>query len=131
MHADGYTRQLMVLLLNWTLTWRNRCLINTFTLDSQGSCAYDASEDCLRWTIKNFPSEKEFFLRANLHLPSVKAEDVVTGRGPPINIKFEIPYNVPSGLQVRYFKVFERSNYAALPWVRYITRSGNYDFRLP
>ena len=97
----------------------------------QGSCSYDASEDVLRWTIKNFPSDKEFLLRANVQLPSVKAEDVVTGRGPPIRLKFEIPYNVPSGLQVRYFKVFERSNYAALPWVRYITRSGAYEFRMP
>ena len=98
--------------------------------DLQGTCAYDASEDVLRWTIKNYPSDKEFILRANVQLPSVKAEEVITGRGPPIRLKFEIPYNVPSGLQVRYFKVFERSNYAALPWVRYITRSGSYDFRM-
>jgi AP-1 complex subunit mu len=96
----------------------------------QGTCSYDATEDALKWTIKNYPSDKEFLLRANVQLPSVKAEEAVTGRGPPIRLKFDIPYNVPSGLQVRYFKVFERSSYAALPWVRYITRSGSYEFRM-
>eukprot|EP00892_Ulva_mutabilis_P005767 jgi/Ulvmu1/3562/UM166_0016.1 len=72
---------------------------NPVTKQNAGSCAYDATEDCLRWTIKNFPSDKEFFLRANLHLPSVKSEETITGRGPPIRVTFEIPYNVPSGLQ--------------------------------
>jgi AP-1 complex subunit mu len=73
---------------------------NQHALWLQGSCIYDASEDCLRWTIKNFPSDKEFMLRASIQLPSVKSEDATSGRGPPIRLKFEIPYNVPSGLQV-------------------------------
>jgi hypothetical protein len=41
------------------------------------------------------------------------------------------PQQQRRAVQVRYFKVFERSNYAALPWVRYITRSGSYEFRMP
>jgi hypothetical protein len=44
----------------------------------------------------------------------------------PINIKFEIPYFTVSGIQVRYLKVVEKSGYQALPWVRYITRGGDY-----
>lgn len=97
----------------------------------QGNCVYDSVDDSIVWTIKAFPSHKEFFLRASFKLPSVKAEEASKGRGPPIRMKFEIPYNVPSGMQVRYFKVFERSNYSALPWVRYITKSGEYEFRMP
>lgn len=104
---------------------------NPVTKQNAGSCQYEAESDVMVWTIKSFPSHKEFFLRASFRLPTVASETPATGRGPPIRLTFEIPYNVPSGLQVRYFKVFERSNYAALPWVRYITRSGNYEFRMP
>ena len=49
---------------------------------------------------------------------------------PPISVKFEVPYFTVSGIQVRYLKIVERSGYAALPWVRYITQSGNYEIRV-
>ena len=45
-------------------------------------------------------------------------------------VKFEIPYFTVSGVQVRYLKVVEKSGYQALPWVRYITVSGNYEIRM-
>ena len=48
----------------------------------------------------------------------------------PINIKFEIPYFTVSGIQVRYLKVVEKSGYQALPWVRYITKNGDYQLRM-
>ena len=72
------------------------------------------------------------------------AEDTETR--PPINVKFEIPYFTTSGIQVphpmlappcltrgaqvRYLKIIEKSGYQALPWVRYISQSGEYCFRL-
>lgn len=50
----------------------------------------------------------------------------------PISVKFEIPYFAVSGLQVRYLKVEEpRLKYQSLPWVRYLTQSGEYQIRLP
>ena len=54
-----------------------------------------------------------------------------TDKRPPISIKFEIPYFTTSGIQVRYLKIQERSGYAALPWVRYITQNGDYQMRMP
>ena len=48
---------------------------------------------------------------------------------PPIQVQFEIPYFTTSGVQVRYLKVVEKSGYTALPWVRYITRNGDYQIR--
>ena len=33
-------------------------------------------------------------------------------------------------VQVRYLKIIERSGYQALPWVRYITQSGDYQIRI-
>jgi AP-1 complex subunit mu len=44
---------------------------------------------------------------------------------------FEIPYHAASGMHVRYLKIVERSGYAALPWVRYVTQQGDYLIRMP
>jgi AP-1 complex subunit mu len=73
----------------------------------------------------------------------------------PINVKFEIPYFTTSGIQVRYLKIIEpkvcpsdpvpifphilmltrpfalQLQYSSLPWVRYITQSGDISVRLP
>ena len=51
---------------------------------------------------------------------------------PPISMTFEVPFD-PSGLKVRYLKVFEsKLNYSdtdVVKWVRYIGRSGLYETR--
>ncbi|KAL2764335.1 AP-1 complex subunit mu-2 isoform 2, partial [Daubentonia madagascariensis] len=70
---------------------------------------------------------KEYLMRAHFGLPSVEKEEM-EGR-PPIGVKFEIPYFTVSGIQVRYMKIIEKSGYQALPWVRYITQSGDYQLR--
>ena len=50
----------------------------------------------------------------------------------PIGVKFEIPYFTTSGIQVRYLKIIEpKLQYPSLPWVRYITQSGDIAVRLP
>ena len=70
----------------------------------------------------------------------------------PISVKFEIPYFTTSGIQVRYLKIIEpkvsrqgeryprlqktiltcsQLQYPSLPWVRYITQSGDIAVRLP
>uniref|UniRef100_A0A669CYE7 AP-1 complex subunit mu-2 n=1 Tax=Oreochromis niloticus TaxID=8128 RepID=A0A669CYE7_ORENI len=70
---------------------------------------------------------KEFLMRAHFGLPSVENEEMESK--PPITVKFEIPYFTVSGIQVRYMKIIEKSGYQALPWVRYITQSGDYQLR--
>ncbi|KFY90762.1 hypothetical protein V498_05844 [Pseudogymnoascus sp. VKM F-4517 (FW-2822)] len=89
-------------------------------------------------------------MRAELGLPSVKGDDeqgggmmggfggsmggVGGGKGAkrPISVKFEIPYFTTSGIQVRYLKIIEpKLQYPSLPWVRYITQSGDIAVRLP
>ena len=66
-------------------------------------------------------------MRAHFGLPSIQDEDQAAK--PPISVKFEIPYFTVSGIQVRYLKIIEKSGYQALPWVRYITTSGDYLIR--
>ncbi|XP_043098394.1 adaptor related protein complex 1 subunit mu 3 isoform X3 [Puntigrus tetrazona] len=70
---------------------------------------------------------KEFMMRAHFGLPSVESDELEAKR--PITVKFEIPYFTVSGIQVRYLKIIEKSGYQALPWVRYITQSGDYQLR--
>jgi len=91
---------------------------------STGSVHYAPERSAFVWKIKQLGGGREFLMRAHFGLPSVKnAEDVE--RRPPITVKFEIPYFTVSGIQVRYLKIVEKSGYQALPWVRYITQSGD------
>ncbi|KAF6157456.1 hypothetical protein GIB67_004394 [Kingdonia uniflora] len=104
--------------------------INPIIRSSMGSAAYAPEKDALLWKIKSFPGGKEYMLRAEFSLPSISAEEAAPERKPPIRVKFEIPYFTVSGIQVRYLKVIEKSGYHALPWVRYITKAGEYELRL-
>jgi AP-1 complex subunit mu len=114
---------------------------------SAGAATYEPARSALVWRIKAFQGGKEHVLRCRVALPSVQADDGGSGTGPggggpggrggppskppPIRVKFEIPYFTVSGLQVRYLKVVDKSGYAALPWVRYITEAGEYEVRMP
>uniref|UniRef100_A0A8C4S8W5 Adaptor related protein complex 1 subunit mu 3 n=1 Tax=Erpetoichthys calabaricus TaxID=27687 RepID=A0A8C4S8W5_ERPCA len=94
---------------------------------STGSAKWVPEKNVVVWTIKSFPGGKEFLMRAHFGLPSVDSEEL-EGK-PPITVNFEIPYFTVSGIQVRYLKIIEKSGYQALPWVRYITQSGDYQIR--
>lgn len=91
-----------------------------------GSVHYAPEQAAIVWKIKQFGGAKEFLMRAELGLPSVRGDDEhgggMTGGfggsmggvgGPgkgakrPIQVKFEIPYFTTSGIQVRYLKITE------------------------
>lgn len=90
-----------------------------------GSVHYAPEKSAIIWKIKQFGGGKEFLMRAELGLPSVKGDDEHgggmtggfggsmggaqgTGKGKrPISVKFEIPYFTTSGIQVRYLKIIE------------------------
>lgn len=94
-----------------------------------GSAKYVPEESKMIWSIKHFPGGKEFVMLASFKLPSIDAIEYVD-QWPPIKIKFEIPYFTASGIQVRYLRIVDKSGYQALPWVRYITKAGDYNLRL-
>jgi AP-1 complex subunit mu len=90
-----------------------------------GTVHYAPEKSAIIWKIKQFGGGKEFLMRAELGLPSVKGDDErgggmtggfggsMGGAGSigkskrPINVKFEIPYFTTSGIQVRYLKITE------------------------
>lgn len=50
---------------------------------------------------------------------------------PPIDVDFQVLMFTASGLLVRFLKVFEKSNYSSVKWVRYLTKaSGTYQIRV-
>lgn len=96
-----------------------------------GSVHYAPEKSAIVWKIKQFAGGKEFLMRAELGLPSVKEAEPERKKR-PISVKFEIPYFTTSGIQVRYLKIIEpKLQYPSLPWVRYITQSGDITVRLP
>jgi hypothetical protein len=89
-----------------------------------GTVHYAPETSSIVWKIKQFGGDKEFLMRAELGLPSVRGDDdkgggmmggfggsmggVGGGKGKrPISVKFEIPYFTTSGIQVRYLKIIE------------------------
>src|SRR6195952_5404404 len=89
-----------------------------------GSVHYTPETSSIVWKIKQFGGGKEFLMRAELGLPSVRGDDdkgggmmggfggsvggVGAGKAKrPIPAKFEIPYVTTSGIQVLYLKIIE------------------------
>ena len=50
---------------------------------------------------------------------------------PPIDVDFQVLMFTSSGLIVRFLKVFEKSSYQSVKWVRYLTKAnGGYQIRV-
>ncbi|KAE9406606.1 clathrin assembly protein AP47 [Gymnopus androsaceus JB14] len=100
-----------------------------------GSASYAPDKSAFVWKLKKLPGGKDYTMRAELSLPTVRSSDVdyalaaEKGQRQPITVKFEIPYFTVSGIKVRYLKTIEKSGYQAVPWVRYITQNGDYSLR--
>lgn len=94
---------------------------------SMGTVTYVPDLEGIKWSIRQMPGSKEATMRATFGLPSVGSDDAEAQkwRKRTVTTRYEIPYFTVSGIQVRYLKVIEKSGYEALPWVRYITQSGN------
>ena len=69
-------------------------------------------------------------MTCTFQVPTVRIEDPDKHLKRPIQVSFEIPYFTVSGLQVRYMKIVEKSGYEAVPWVRYMTKNGEYSIRI-
>lgn len=63
-----------------------------------GTVKYVPEKSAFIWTLKQFPGGREFVMRAQFGLPSVRTD--TTDKKTPISINFEIPYYTTSGIQV-------------------------------
>nr|KAF6377160.1 adaptor related protein complex 2 subunit mu 1 [Myotis myotis] len=116
-----------------TLPWSSNSPLNTSGVQvicMKGKAKYKASENAIVWKIKRMAGMKESQISAEIEL--LPTNDKKKWARPPISMNFEVPF-APSGLKVRYLKVFEpKLNYSdhdVIKWVRYIGRSGIYETR--
>jgi len=93
-----------------------------------GKAKYNASQQAIIWKIKKFPGDASYIFKGEAKM-LVSMEEKTWSR-PPITMEFQVPMFTSSGLHVRFMKVFERSNYETIKWVRYMTRAGQYQIRI-
>ncbi|RCH83381.1 hypothetical protein CU098_004837, partial [Rhizopus stolonifer] len=96
---------------------------------SGGKAKYAPSENCIIWKISRFQGQAEFHLSGEAVLSSMTHKRVWSR--PPISMDFQVLMFTSSGLLVRFLKVFEKSGYQSVKWVRYMTKAGSYQIRLP
>ncbi|GAA0153711.1 membrane traffic protein [Lithospermum erythrorhizon] len=95
---------------------------------TSGRAKYNPAFDCLVWKIRKFPGQTEPTLSAEVELISTMTEKKSWNR-PPIEMEFQVPMFTASGLRFRFLKVWEKSGYNTVEWVRYITKAGSYEIR--
>jgi AP-4 complex subunit mu-1 len=104
--------------------------LSNSTDPSRSTTEYSEQDKRMLWTIRKFPggSEMSIRIRITLDIPVTVAQKKEFG---PISMNFEIPmYNI-SNLQVRYLRISETDkSYNPHRWVRYITQSSSYVYRL-
>ncbi|KAG8954457.1 hypothetical protein FRC04_011784 [Tulasnella sp. 424] len=94
-----------------------------------GKAKYTPSENVLLWKIPRMQGGTEATLTAIADLTSTTNQK--PWARPPIDVDFQVLMLTASGLSVRYLKVFEKTNYHSVKWVRYLTKaSGTYQIRI-
>ncbi|KAL1860160.1 clathrin associated protein complex medium subunit [Paecilomyces lecythidis] len=94
---------------------------------SQGRAKYEPEHNNIVWKIPRFSGQSEYVLTAEATLTSMTHQKAWSR--PPLSLSFSLLMFTSSGLLVRYLKVFEKSNYSSVKWVRYMTRAGSYEIR--
>ncbi|KAJ5104838.1 AP-2 complex subunit MU [Penicillium alfredii] len=94
---------------------------------SQGRAKYEPEHNNIVWKIARFSGQSEYVLNAEATLTSMTHQKAWSR--PPLSLSFGLLMFTSSGLLVRYLKVFEKSNYSSVKWVRYMTRAGSYEIR--
>ncbi|KIY46948.1 putative clathrin-associated adaptor complex medium chain [Fistulina hepatica ATCC 64428] len=106
--------------------------LNTTTVDSQvgtGKAKYVPAENVVVWKIARIQGGQECTFNATADLASTTTRQVWAR--PPIDVDFQVLMFTASGLVVRFLKVFEKSGYNSIKWVRYLTKaSGSYQIRV-
>ncbi|KAF8222486.1 putative intracellular protein transport-related protein [Tricholoma matsutake] len=105
--------------------------LNTTTVESKvanGKAKYVPEENVVIWKIPRIQGGQESTFTAMASLTSTTHRQVWAR--PPIDVDFQVLMFTSSGLIVRFLKVFEKSNYTSIKWVRYLTKaSGSYQIR--
>ncbi|GAA5943517.1 hypothetical protein JCM1841_005426 [Sporobolomyces salmonicolor] len=106
--------------------------LNTANVDCKvtlGKAKYVPAENIIVWKIPRFQGQSDATFTAEATLTQTTVRKAWSR--PPISIDFQVLMFTASGLLVRFLKVFEKSNYNSVKWVRYLTRAqGSYLIRI-
>merc|ERR1711957_302828 len=91
-------------------------------------CKYEPDQGGVIWKLRRFPGDTEYFMSGEVEMMATMGGKAWSR--PPITMDFQVPMFAASGLHVRFLKVFEKSNYQTIKWVRYITKAGQYQHRI-
>ena len=78
--------------------------------------------------IKKIFGDKDIKLKCEI--PLIPIKNPTPWMRNPISMEFNIPMFTASGLRVRYFQVVEKANYKPYKWIRYVTKAGDFQFRI-
>jgi len=95
---------------------------------TNGRTKYDPGLNELHWKIKKFYGDASYTLKG--HVKMVASITEKQWARPPIVMDFQVPMFTSSGLHVRFMKVFEKSQYETVKWVRYMSKAGQYQIRI-
>ncbi|KZS90031.1 clathrin adaptor mu subunit [Sistotremastrum niveocremeum HHB9708] len=105
--------------------------LNTTSVDCKvpmGKAKYVPAENVIIWKIPRIQGGSEPTFTGTAQLTSTTTKQAWAR--PPIDVDFQVLMFTASGLLVRFLKVFEKSNYNSVKWVRYLTKaSGSYQIR--
>ena len=105
---------------------KNAANIKSYT--NTGKAKHEIDKSSIYWRIKKLFGEKDYKLKCEI--PLIPISDPQPWIRSPISMDFNIPMFTASGLRVRYFHVVEKSNYKPLKWIRYVTKAGDFQYRI-
>ncbi|KAK1443784.1 clathrin adaptor [Babesia gibsoni] len=104
--------------------------LSTLSKDPGQSSEYKTKDRSIHWTIKRFKGCTGMVLKASVGFEPQKSKVSKREFG-PVNVTFEAPMFSVSNVQVRYLRVMQAPNDTpTYRWVRYITTSNSYLYRL-
>jgi len=106
--------------------------LNTTSVDckvANGKAKYVPAENVVVWKLPRIQGGQEWTFSGTAYLTSTTTRQVWAR--PPIDVDFQVLMFTASGLIVRFLKVFEKSDYQSVKWVRYLTKAeGTYQIRV-
>jgi AP-2 complex subunit mu-1 len=95
---------------------------------NNGKAKHEIDKSSIYWRVKKLFGEKDYKLKCGI--PLIPISDPQPWIRAPISMDFNIPMFTASGLRVRYFHIVEKSNYKPLKWIRYVTKAGDFQYRI-
>jgi AP-2 complex subunit mu-1 len=101
---------------------------NLKTHTNLGKAKHEVDKSAIFWRIKKIFGDKECKLKCEI--PLMPVSDPKPWSRAPISMEYNIPMFTSSGLRVRFLKINEKSGYKPLKWIRYVTKAGDFQYRI-